>query len=119
MDELWFCGEVVAPDGLGHLETALGRCSWPVRLWRSGYDGSLVLRSDPGPVSLHMDAGQGSTRVFSGTIDDVDRDAALQLLAELSTAMAESRLRHRIELYSTPDGPLIGYLHHGWPKTTG
>ena len=80
MDELWFCGEVVAPDGLEHLEGPLARCSWPVRLWRSGYDGSYVLRSDePGPVSLHMDAGQGSTRVFSGTMDALDRDTALGL----------------------------------------
>ena len=78
-----------------------------------------MLRSDePGPVSLHMDAGQGSTRVFSGTMDALDRDTALGLLAELSAALAEGRLRHRIELYATPDGPLIGYLHHGWPQTT-
>ena len=118
MDELWFSGEVVAPDGLAHLEGPLARCSCAVRVWRSGYDGSYVLRSDgPGPVSLHMDAGQGTTKVFSGPIDEVDRAAALGLLGELSAALAEGGVRHRIELYSTPDGPQIGYLHHGWPQS--
>ena len=63
-----------------------------------------------------MDAGQGSTRAFSGTADGVDRQTALRLLGEFSGALAEGGLRHRIELYSTPDGPLVDYLHPGWPQ---
>ncbi len=113
MDELWFCGEVIAPDGLGALAPRLEQVSWPVEVWRSGYDGSDVLRAWSGAVHLDMDAGQGAGKLFSGTVHG-DRDAALQLLGELSDSFRDAGLRHRIELYDEADGSLLGYLHHGW-----
>lgn len=115
MDELWFCGEVIAPDGLAALAPRLAGLSWPVEVWRSGYDGSEVLRAWNGAVHLDMDAGQGAGKLFSGTVDG-DRDAALRLLGELSGAFRVAGLRHRIELYAETDGALLGYLHHGWPR---
>ncbi|HEX5872556.1 MAG TPA: hypothetical protein VFY65_19135 [Longimicrobium sp.] len=115
MDELWFCGEVIAPDGLGALAPLLEGVSWPVEAWRSGYDGSDVLRGWKGAVHLDMDAGQGAGKLFSGTVD-ADPDSALRLLGELSAAFREAGMRHRIELYAEADGELLGYLHHGWPR---
>jgi hypothetical protein len=115
VDELWFCGEVIAPDGLGALAPRLGRVSWPVEVWGSGYDDSDVLRASNGAVHLDMDAGQGVGKLFSGTVDG-DRAAAFRLLGELSDALREAGLRHRIELYDEGDGSLLGYLHHGWSR---
>lgn len=115
MDELWFCGEVIAPGGLGALAPLLERVSWPVEVWRSGHDGSDVLRAWTGPVQLDMDAGQGTGRLFSGTVE-ADRDTALRLLDELSQAFRDAGMRHRIELYDEADGSLLGYLHHAWPR---
>ena len=115
MDELWFCGEVSAPQGLGALAPRLARLSWPAQVWRSEFDGSEVLRAWQGPVHLDMDAGQGAGGLFSGTVD-ADRDTALRLLTELSDALTETGMRHRIELYAAVDGPLLDYLHHDWPQ---
>jgi hypothetical protein len=116
VDELWFCGEVIAPEGLGALAPLLARCSWPVEVWRSVCDGSDVLRAGRGgPVELDMDAGQGAGQLFSGTVD-ADRAAAMRLLGELSDAFRDAGLRHRIELYAEDDGSLLGYLHHGWSR---
>ncbi|HEU4452447.1 MAG TPA: hypothetical protein VFR81_05275 [Longimicrobium sp.] len=116
MDELWFCGEVSAPDGLGALAPRLAGLSWPVEVWRSGFDGSEVLRAWKDPVHLDMEAGQGAGGLFSGTVD-ADHDTALRLLAELSDALREAGMRHRIELYDGTSGPLLDYLHHRWPRT--
>lgn len=115
MDELWFCGEVIAPGGLGELTPLLEGVSWPVEVWRSGHDGSGVLRAWKGAVHLDMDAGRGTGKLFSGTVD-ADRDCALRLLGELSDAFRGAGMRHRIELYAEADGSLLGYLHHGWPR---
>lgn len=115
MDELWFCGEVIAPGGLAELAPPLERVSWPVGVWRSGHDGSPVLRAWQGSVHLDMDAGQGTAKLFSGTVD-ADRDSALRLLGELSDAFRAAGMRHRIELYAEADGSMLEYLHHGWPR---
>jgi hypothetical protein len=112
-DELWFCGEVIAPGGLGGAAPLLARCSW-AEVWRSGFDGSHILRATSERVDFDMDAGQGAGKLFSGTVD-ADPDTALRLLGELSDAFREAGLRHRIELYAESDGSLLGYLHHGWP----
>lgn len=115
VDELWFCGEVIAPDGLGAVAPLLAPCSWPVEVWRPGSDGSDVLRARQGAVHLEMDAGQGAGKLFSGTVDG-DRDAALRMLGELSNALRSAGMRHHIELYAETDGELLGYLHHDWPR---
>ena len=115
-DDLWFCGEVIAPEGLGVVAPLLGGCSWPVEVWRSGYDGSDILRARPGPVHMDMTAGQPERKVFSGTVD-ADRDTALRMLGELSGALRTGGLRHRIELYTAPDGTLLGHLHYDWPRS--
>ncbi len=86
-----------------------------MEVWRSGYDGSDVLRAWRGAVTLDMDAGQPARKVFSGTVD-ADQEAALRLLAELSDAFRRRGLRHRIELYTASNGPLLAYLHHDWPQ---
>jgi hypothetical protein len=115
VDELWFCGEVIAPDGLATLAPLLARISWPVEVWRSGYDGSDVLRAWNGPVELDMDAAHAAGKLFSGTVEAAP-DAALRLLGELSEAFRGAGLRHRMELYDEADGSLLGYLHHEWPR---
>ena len=115
VDELWFCGEVIAREGPGAVAPLLARCSWPVEAWRPGYDGSDVLRAWQGAVHLETDAGEGAGKLFSGTVDG-DRDAALRMLGELSNALRPAGMRHRIELYAETDGELLGYLHHDWPR---
>jgi hypothetical protein len=62
-----------------------------------------------------MAAGQGTRKLFTGTVD-AEPAAALRLLAELSDAFRAAGMRHRIELYAAVDGPLLDYLHHDWPQ---
>lgn len=116
VDELHFCGDVVAPDGLGALEPLLARCSMALSVWRSGFDGSDILRGGGEAVEFEMDAGQGAVKFFSGSIEAAP-DAALRLLGELSDALGQAGLRHRIEI-DAADGPRLGYLHHEWPRET-
>lgn len=115
-DDLWFCGEFIAPEGLRALAPLLPGCSWPVEIRRSGYDGTDLLRASAGPVHIDMSAGQGTLKLFSGTVS-ADPDSALRMLGELSDVLRQCRMRHRIELYTAPDGPLLGYLHHEWPQS--
>jgi hypothetical protein len=115
MDELWFCGEVVSPVSLAVLAPLLERVSWPVEARPSGYDGRHVLQARSGPVELKMSGGQEARKLFSGTVA-ADPEAALRLLGELSDAFSQAGMRHRIELYPAPDGPLLGYLHRDWPQ---
>jgi hypothetical protein len=110
--ELPFCGDVVAPDGLRALEPLLARCSMALSVWRSGFDGSDILRGGGDGVEFEMDAGQGAAKFFSGSIV-AQPDAALRLLGELSDAFRQAGLRHRIEI-DAADGSRLGYLHHDW-----
>lgn len=114
VDELRFCGDVVAPDGLSAVAPLLARCSWPLEVWRSGFDGSDILRGGGGLVEFEMDPGQGAVKFFSGSVEAAP-DAALRLLGELSDALGQARLRHRIEI-DAADGSRLGYLHHEWPR---
>ncbi|HEU4881248.1 MAG TPA: hypothetical protein VFT45_03355 [Longimicrobium sp.] len=114
MDELSFCGDVVAPDGLGAVAPLLTQCSWPLEVWRSGFDGSDILRGGQEGVEFEMDAGQGAVKFFSGSIE-AGPDTALRLLGELSDALRQAGLRHRIEI-DAADGSRLGYLHHDWPR---
>jgi hypothetical protein len=114
-DDLWFCAEVIAPEGLRALAPLLREFSWPVEVRPSGYDGTDLLRASAGAVHIDMSAGQGTRKLFTGTVQ-ADPQTALRLLGELSGAFRLSRMRHRIELYTAPDGPLLGYLHHDWPR---
>jgi hypothetical protein len=86
-----------------------------VQLRRSGRDGRDVLWARGGAVEIDMQGGQGTRMLFTGTVA-ADPDAALRLLGELSDAFREAGMRHRIELYPAPDGPLLGYLHRDWPQ---
>lgn len=114
VNELWFCGEVISPVKLAVLAPLLERVSWPVEVARSRYDGSDVLRAWRSAVHLDMNAGQGTRKLFTGTVR-AEPDAALRLLGELSDAFRTAGMRHRIELYAAVDGPLLGYLHQDWP----
>jgi hypothetical protein len=115
VEEFYFCGQVIAPGGLGALRPLLERRSPLVEVWRSGFDGSDILRARDESLALDMDAGQGAEKVFSGDID-ADRDSALRLLRELSELFREGGMRHRIELYTEADRSLLAYLHHEWPQ---
>ncbi|HYR06540.1 MAG TPA: hypothetical protein VEQ60_02150 [Longimicrobium sp.] len=116
MEEFYFCGEVIAPDGLGILRPLLeGRPAPEIEVWRSGFDGSDILRAT-GPLwALDLDAGQGAKKFFSGDIE-ADRDNALRLIGELSDLFREAGMRHRIELSTELDRELLAYFHHEWPQ---
>jgi hypothetical protein len=114
VDELPFCGDVAAPDGLGAVAPLLARCSWPLEVWRSGFDGSDILRGGGELVEFEMDPGQGAVKFFSGSLQ-VEPAAALRMLGELSDALRQAGLRHRIEIDAADDTQL-GYLHHEWPQ---
>jgi hypothetical protein len=86
VEEFYFYGEVIAPGGLGALRPLLERRSPVVEVWRSGFDGSDILRALDESMALDMDAGQGAEKVFSG---DIDAEA---------------------------DRSLLAYLHHDWPQ---
>jgi hypothetical protein len=111
--ELRFCGDVVAPDGLGALKPLLAQCSLSLSVWRSGFDGSDILRGGGEAVEFEMDPGQGAVKFFSGSIE-AGPDTALRVLGELSDAFRQAGLRHRIEI-DAADGSRLGYLHHEWP----
>jgi hypothetical protein len=115
MDALWYCGEVISPVELSVLAPQLERVSWRVQLRRSGRDGRDVLWARGGAVEVDMQGGQGTRKLFTGTVEAEPR-SALRLLQELSDVFREAGMRHRIELYTAPDGPLLGYLHHDWPQ---
>ena len=115
MDELWFCGEVISPVQLSVLAPLLERVSWPVQLRRSGRDGRDVLWAWGGTVGIDMQGGQGTRKLFTGTVK-AEPQPALRLLGELSEAFRAAGMRHRIELYAEADGALLGYLHQGWPR---
>lgn len=114
VDELRFCGDVVAPDGFRALEPLLAGCSMELLVWRSGFDGSDILRAGAEAVEFEMDAGQGPVKFFSGSIE-AGPDAVLRMLGELSDAFRQAGLRHRIE-FDAADETHLGYLHHEWPR---
>jgi hypothetical protein len=109
VDELRFCGDVVAPDGFRALEPLLAGCSMELEVWRSGFDGSDILRAGAEAVEFEMDAGQGPVKFFSGSIEAVPA-VALRMLGELSDAFRQAGLRHRMQFDAA------GYLHHMWPQ---
>jgi hypothetical protein len=116
VDELRFCGDVVAPDGLRALEPLLAGCSMELSVWRSGFDGSDILKTAGEAVEFEMDAGQGAVKFFDGSIEAAP-DAALRMLGELSDAFRQAGLRHRIDYgIDAADGSQLGYLHYEWPQ---
>ena len=113
--DLYYCGELIAPDGLKPVARLLSACPWTVELRRSGYDGTLYLYARDSQIELEMDSGQGPTYLFSGVVCGGERSA--QLLQRFSECLARGCIVHRVEVnQETGAGDLSGYYHHGWPE---
>lgn len=114
--EIYYCGELIALEGLEPIAHLLRLCSWPIQLVRSGCDGTSYLRAHNDIIDLDMDSGQTSHFLFSGTVVGF-KERAKQLLGEFSTLLSGDEVVHRLELYrGSPAGEKVGYFHYGWPE---
>jgi hypothetical protein len=113
--EFLYCGEFISDGGVEPVARALTSCSWPIELRRSGYDGTLYLRTSRSQeIDMQMDSGQSHRFLFSGGVDGtVER--ALMLLGDFSRCLTAGGFTHRVEVYDDAK-ELVGYFHHRWPQ---
>lgn len=74
---------VLAPQGLGGIETWLPQSDLALKPYRSGFNGQVILRSLPeGPIDLDMDPSATETLFGSGYIhaEPATAEAYLQTL---------------------------------------
>ena len=114
--ETYYCGEMVAREGLEAVARLLTSCSWPISLRRSRRDDSLALYARTDEIDLEMPPGQSRSFLFSGSVSG-SAAQALQRLEELSALLAGGKVTHRLEIYpSSSSSEKSGYLHYGWPE---
>jgi hypothetical protein len=113
--EFLFHGEFISDGGVEPVAHALAGCSWRIELNRSGYDGTLYLRTPHSQeIDIEMDSGQSHRFLFSGGVDGTE-DRALILLGDFSRCLTGGGFTHRVEVYDSAK-ELIGYFHHRWPQ---
>jgi len=113
--EFLYCGEFISDEGVEPVARALADCSWRIELRRSGYDGTLYLRSPHSQeIDIEMDSGQSRRFLFSGGVDGT-LDRALALLGEFSRCLVAGGFTHRVEVYDDAK-ELVGYFHYRWPQ---
>lgn len=113
--EFLFYGEFISEQGVLPVAHALTTCSWRIELHRSGFDGTLYLRTPPTHPEIHlnMDSGQTKQFLFQGDVD-ATLERALDLLREFSACLSSRSVIHRVEIYDDA-GEMVGYFHHQWP----
>lgn len=115
--ECRYYGEFISDGGLEPVANALAGCSWSIELRRSGYDGTLYLRTPHSQViDFEMDSGQLRRFLFSGVVVG-SAEQALILLGDFSRCLTSGEFIHRVEVYDDAEG-LVGYFHHSWPQGT-
>lgn len=117
--EFRYHGELIAGGGLESVAKALTDCSWAIELRRSGYAGTLYLRTSQSSteIDLEMNSGQSVEFVFSGGIT-ATAERANDLLGEFSQLLGDAGCRHRLELHTKDASDKdIAYFHHEWPDT--
>lgn len=113
--EFFYHGELISDGGVAPVAQALTECSWRVELHRSGYDGTLYLRTPRSQeIDLKMESGQSHRFLFSGGVDGT-LERTLALLGEFSQCLSIGGFTHRVEIYDDTD-KLVGYFHHRWPQ---
>ena len=96
-----FHGDLEAPGGLLPLKDCLASCPWPIRVVRSGFDGTLYLKARYADVELEMDSGQQRSFHFSGAVDST-REHAIKRMTKFSGCLKQAGIVHCVELYEEP-----------------
>lgn len=111
----FYTGEFISDGGVEPVAHVLAGCSWRVKLRRSGFDGTLYLRTPHSrEIDIEMDSGQSRRFLFSGGVDGtVVR--TLSLLGDFSRCLTAGGYIHRVEVYDDAK-ELVGYFHHRWPR---
>ena len=109
-----FHGDLEARDGLSPLTDCLASCPWPIRVVRSGFDGTLYLNARHSDVELDMDSGQQRSFHFSGAVGGT-REHAIKRMTEFSDCLKQAGVVHCVELYEQPPptgGALVAQFNH-------
>ena len=94
--ECYFSFEVNAPDGLGSISSDLDRSELNLYIWKSGYNGKVILRSKPnGMIDLDMDSSDTDRMFGSGTIQ-ASFEKAKSIIDRLSSIFTKHSLPHEI-----------------------
>ena len=105
-------GELFAPDGLAATARRLG-APWRAALRRSGYDGSVRLQLEGPGVELESEPLGGNAHLFDGAVAG-DARSASEHMRQVSRALADAQVAHRLELYAADDSLMIS-VGHAWP----
>ena len=108
-------GEFISERGVEPVAAALVGCSWRIELHRSGYDGTLYLRTPHSKdIDIEMESGQSRRFLFSVGVDGT-LERALALIVDFSRCLTDGGFTHRVEVYDDAE-ELVGYFHHRWPQ---
>ena len=96
--ECHFSFEINAPVGLNNLHKDFEQTDLNLFIWKSGYNGKNILRSDPeGIISLDMDSSDTDLMFGSGRINS-DYKQAKQIIMKISAILKRHGYKHKISV---------------------
>lgn len=95
MDECRFHIEILAPAGLSGIEPHLQACELPLRAYRSGFNGHVLLRQAGGADAFEFDMQPSTTEVVHATGSIFSEQAcAWRMIESLSRALRRAGFAH-------------------------